>query len=527
MTFKQISIIIGMAMLSLPLASCGDDDLFRGEFGIEGEGPELTIPLAYGTISIWEVLGLEDEEYLELSGDTIVMVYNDDSILEDQYVSEFFEMDIQTVGFSDHSVSIPHSEGEPLADDVVIESVWQSTKISFPEEADVDEMLFNSYLKTSIPALSFKYEVTLDFLNLYKDGELLSVTYDMSNNVNNPVEESIYEELIWKQITKDSATRDRIDVDVTITIPAGEVIDSDVSITVSVDELTYEYAIGSFGHGESVPIDETEFSIDGISLFDEITGDYKYVNPTMTLTIYNYGIGVPFEIEMDYIGENRDGEVEDLHLYEGETLMVTPNGALERCAESRLSYNNQNSNIVDFFALPPTQSIYFSGDVRAEAEEGRIDTIWSDSHFSLGVEIRIPLELEAEGMIFKDTLSGLDFRDLDKLKYGEMKFNVQNEIPFNMELTALNLLDKEGNYIGTLHSEEGMDRILAGTEESPVESTIYVSLDYEEMVMMSQADRIEMELTLASESVAALTSTQTLSFSMTVIASAELQNFIE
>lgn len=502
------------------VVACGDTDLFDYDgFGVEGEiKPVMTLPVATGELTIWDVLDSQDNDYLFVSGDTLVFEYSEPGIIDDMKVEEFFDVNSIDIEFETSPIDLGEW-GVVLPDTMEVEGNWASTKITFTEGVEVSELDFWADYKLNIPATDFEYklEITVDELYMH-DGtpfrrEINGVpgrAYVENNNlefdarfVGEPVFHISYH----------------------ISIPAGQVISGDVLLEMSLTNLDYKFAVGDFSEMEPVSLDPDYFSLGSVDFLEEITGDFKFMEPVVSLNVRNCGIGIPFYTNLYMLASNKEGESAELKFKDGYSAVIPANSSPDEVVTSVIEFNNINSTIVDFFSLPPVGNIYYEGTLGV-VEHEKMDTIWHTASVGIDANVRVPFVVEAEGMFYNDTINDISVSDVEDIESGILKLVMNNSIPLNINLSAISLLDVNGDVL-TVLLPDGDGAIMAANGDVPIESTLIFNLDSDDFDMLSHAESLLLGIVISTDGVATVKSTQGLEFKIIVSAEANLSDFIE
>ena len=199
--------------------------------------------------------------------------------------------------------------------------------------------------------------------------------------------------------------------------------DNQISLSVGMEELEFELIQGYFGQLEEV-IEPDVLDLD-LSALSDIASGIVLESPSLVFTTDN-SIGIPFEIDIELIGEN-DGE------------QVSLNGPELEVASEQISINtfdNSNSELSSLISLNPT-TITYNGSVvsNPQGNTGTPNTLSPGSAIVLGFEMDLPLHLRIDDATTRDTLI-LDFEpDIDVIESVQMQLHVQNEFPLDVDLT--------------------------------------------------------------------------------------------
>ncbi len=191
-------------------------------------------------------------------------------------------------------------------------------------------------------------------------------------------------------------------------------------------------ASGNFGNRHiNIPNSAFDFDISGISEF--VNGLYL-TNPQIKL-ISKSSIGVDLGMEADFDGINKAGELTSLG---AQPQIISAPASMGTFKYDTLSFTKNNSNIADFIAALPT-SILYGG--RVELNPG-ITTpnnfIHKDSKVVMGINVKLPLEVQANNLLLEQTLDGIDFlkENPDEVESLNLIFNTKNGFPFDVNVSV-------------------------------------------------------------------------------------------
>lgn len=205
-----------------------------------------------------------------------------------------------------------------------------------------------------------------------------------------------------------------------------------ISLNVTLNNLEFQSIKGDFGD-KNISIDNGNFNMD-MAFFDKIEGDFKLANPQLKLILTN-GIGVPAEVNADFVAQNKSGQ--SVSLNPNPFRLVTPASLGSAAVTQTVEFNKTNSNIVDFVALPPSGNISYSGNIVFNpdgAVTGANANFFDlDAGLKIDLGVDLPFELQIKDLVFSDTVK-MDSGDLDMIKRAELIINAVNEIPLDIDV---------------------------------------------------------------------------------------------
>ncbi len=511
--------LLGCAVL-LSVSSCGDIDMFDGEFGIQGEAkPELVVPAVYGSLSMWDVLDSEDNDYIKVSGDTLVFVYEDPDVIEDMNVDEFFEVESLDIEIETEPITLPNV-GVVLPADTEVDGVWASTKIEFTEGVELRELDFYADYEIAIAETDFDYHLTITVDELYVNGEPFKRVIDGKAG-------SAYVERTNIEFDARFVGEPIFHISYQVTVPAGQVISGPIALEMSLTNMDYLFAVGNFGESISATIEEDSFSMGSIDFLEQIQGSFSFLEPQVILNLRSRGVGVPFTADLYMTASNKQGESATLELKNGVEFVVPGNGDINHTQNINFVFNNQNSTIVEFISLPPVGDITYGGSLRVVGDDAqRLDTIWHTASVGLGVDVKIPFVVSAEGMTYSDTIHDISMSDIDMLESGTLSLILENEIPLTLQVRRLCLLSEDGTMLSDI-TPDGDGKVSGANGAQPGMSTVVFSLDSKDMEALCESESIALDFVLSTNGAAVVKASQKLNFKIVVAAKADLSDVIE
>ncbi len=205
-------------------------------------------------------------------------------------------------------------------------------------------------------------------------------------------------------------------------------------LVVELQELVLQNTTGFFGERKvALPAGNFDFDMSGVK--DFVNG-FTLSNPQLALTAKSE-VGIPIEISTDIKGVNAENAIVDLDeepaLIQGAPDPQTP-------VNSRLEFNKQNSNIVDFLAFLPNKILY-GGMVQLNPAGRGVNFIDASSKVTVGVEVDVPLEVSIDNMSLSETIAfNTIAENPDAIEELTLIFRSANGFPLDLNL-QLELLD--------------------------------------------------------------------------------------
>lgn len=274
----------------------------------------------------------------------------------------------------------------------------------------------------------------------------------------------------------------------------------EVNMDVTLNDVEFKSFSGDFGK-RSIAIDPGNFNMK-VDLLDKIEGMFKLANPSLVLTIHN-SIGIPASVAIGLRGSNKSGQQVTLLRDPLAFGLPVPENIDQGIVTGNISYNKQNSNIVEFIALPPTGEIDYAGQI----EFNKIDPVTpqhpnfmdTDATLSIDLGLDLPMELQVDKLAFKDTtsISGKDFKNVEST---DLIINALNGIPLDIDLQLLFVDTITGHQFGA----SKMAKVLSAAKVStsgvvtPVQSSQTFSLDKTDMEILRKANGVVLSGTVSS-----------------------------
>ncbi len=219
---------------------------------------------------------------------------------------------------------------------------------------------FSIVLKDNV--VPFNYIIDIEFPNLLFEGNPYKVRFSGNRNSSTSVKFDLPDAEI------NFGPGNSIDYKVIVTIPVQENIsfvdNENIDLFLSLENIVFHRAEGDFGN-MSVDIGNGNFDMD-VDLWNELDGNFEFSDPKIKLTVHNHNIGIPFEVDADFIGYNKNGDFVNIKKDDGSSKLefegIIDPEILDRTETAK--YDTINSNIAKLFALPPNERVEYSGFVR-------------------------------------------------------------------------------------------------------------------------------------------------------------------
>jgi hypothetical protein len=241
-----------------------------------------------------------------------------------------------------------------------------------------------------------------------------------------------------------------LEFDMDIALSAGQVIQTnrDIILKGFFDNLQLDTAFGNFGVLEDV----TKKIITINENLDLFSGNLSIVAPKMDIIVHN-SFGIPAKITPKISAKRKDLSTLDFSVDSSiESLIIQSPTEVFDTLTTRYTYNNTNSNIVDFLSFRPDSkietTIQFSTNPPTSSSSENFIT--KDSEAWLDVEVEAPAHFNIDNFVVQDTLflSSPLFEDenLTKIVEAKMFVNYSSYLPLDL-LLEVHLLDTQTNTV--------------------------------------------------------------------------------
>ena len=163
----------------------------------------------------------------------------------------------------------------------------------------------------------------------------------------------------------------------------------------------------------------------------QIKGDLVLNDPKMILN-YDNGFGIPIQLDMDFEAHNSEtGGNQGLNL---DPISFQYPSTMGQSVSGQITIDKNNSSIVDFLSLRPDK-INYSGNILTNADGKTTNFVSRDANFTAGVEIRIPLTLQAHQLSFSDTINDIRIsKENIPVQSGNILAVVTNGFPLEIKM---------------------------------------------------------------------------------------------
>jgi hypothetical protein len=206
-------------------------------------------------------------------------------------------------------------------------------------------------------------------------------------------------------------------------------------------------------------------------------------------------VGMAAEVKMNMSATSKKGNTDSLIRNPASFNIPVPADITSPIVTGTVDYTKQNSNIVEFIALPPNSKIDYSGEINFN--KGNVVTllnpnfITAESTFSADMALELPMELQINTLSFSDT-TAISGKDFDKVESAELLINVKNGIPLDMDMQLVFIDTIAKIQLGSSKRTQILSaaKIDASGEYIPVESSHTFILDPNEIESLRKANAV-------------------------------------
>ena len=221
-----------------------------------------------------------------------------------------------------------------------------------------------------------------------------------------------------------------------ISLLAGQVIEANKTMQVSgsFTDLVLTAAYGDFGMKTSSFTETLEIDEDLTDFIDK----FKLFEPKFDL-IVNSTLGVPATYAIDASAFRKDGSFLDFEAPTVNPVILAPTQLLDT-AQTRITYDNTNSNIEDFISFIPDD--YISADLtfttNPDGPPTTTNFLHKDSKIWVDAEVEAPVHFNISNFSISDTVRFepplKDEEDVDRILAASLYMHFTSDIPLNTRI---------------------------------------------------------------------------------------------
>lgn len=469
--FRILTASLLLGLLTISISSCfNEDDYDFDKLSDEIEWtPNLIVPVGYGSYSLWYLLNQHETNTEDQS-----IILDEDGLLHIQYSqNDIFSYSVEDVlnfplqSALDFSYSLPDvSAGVAYTSLPAIESQTdQITIITTPNDIILYEMDLDASIQFSFTnPLNTEIQIGVSLPNASSEGNSVAESYTLAANTSNQTEVLDLPDL--NILFNDPYTNSN-EIDITFEVEiqdnASHTISGsgDLEIELSVENIDFSLAQGNFGQ-QSIPLETGSIDMD-VDFWDNVEGDYQFADPSISLFAQN-SVGVPFQIDANITGYSSTGSTASLNPSAEAQFENFPSTIAEVNSglADTLTFNKDNSDIVSLMALPPSENLWYAGSVSLNPGStapsvSSPNIISSESAIAVDIEIDVPLNLTADNLTLKDTVSDLDISDTENIMNAAIIIVAENGYPLDVSIDKIYFTDEAYNLIDSISDQEVID----------------------------------------------------------------------
>lgn len=257
---------------------------------------------------------------------------------------------------------------------------------------------------------------------------------------------------------------------------------------VNIDLLSFEYVEGFFGRQEL----DIQGDVIPIGIFDNWErGEISFADPRIILIVDNsFGFPVSAKVnKLEVLTVSGERIPLKSELVDKGIDFDFPNQSqIGQTIQTRLVFDNQNSNIVDLFNEKIIEVDYDIDAVGFPTNDpSEIGFVTDSSFYEVNVAVELPLLASADEFTIRDTLD-LDMSELSEIDEVELKMYMRNEFPVEMDIQLI-FLTSDDQYVDELF--EIPLNIDGANMEGGMRATVPDAQEEEVLVSGARLDRIK------------------------------------
>ncbi|PCH67014.1 MAG: hypothetical protein COC06_11930 [Bacteroidales bacterium] len=503
--FKSLIPFLLVGVLAIATQSCFDGDDYDFDKLSEKVDwtPNMIVPVGYGSYSLWYLLNQHEadpaDQTIVLDAEGMLHIKYMEEDIFSYNVDEVLNFPNQTAinlsySLPDYPIGIPYSSLPTfLSQTNQIQIITGNTGVKL-YELDLDA---NIRFALSNP-LNTQVDISISIPNGTSNGNPVNRTYSLAPNATQV--ETLNLPNFNLLFNTPHTTNNDVDITFNINIldNASHIITGtgNLGINLTVQNINFVLAQGDFGN-QNITLDAGNFDMD-VDFWDDIEGDYQFADPRINLYMEN-SVGVPFQINADITGYSNTGTMVSLNpdaqqpAYPDDVSATNPL-TIDAITEI-ISYNKNNSDIVDLMALPPSDRLEYSGNITLNPA-GAVtpsptspNIISNNSAINIDIEIDVPLDFTAANLVLRDTINDIDISDADKIMNAAVVIVTENGYPLDVTIDKIYFTDAAYNVIDSITDNEVIDAatvFTSGANIGEVDPSLIKEVSHEIKLTQSQ-----------------------------------------
>ena len=476
MNIKAGVIILFVSAIIFLFGTCVPDE-FTKEYNTDVLlEPFLTAPVAYGSLSIEDVLENADSTGLIYKDSTNLMYVAFREELDEIIAGEWIEIPDQEFVhiYYDYPVSVPSAALGPV-NDTMPHYETRHFPFELPNEARVDSVLIKSGFMRCHCRSTVHHEGILISYSDYirKDGQPYYSETIISDASGNFTDETLIPvDGYWVYLDNEMSTDTsflEIDFEYYL-INSGADIESGeyVSVTKNFEDIVYDAVYGSVGDWDTALVQDEVFDFE---LFEgDFSGVIYFEDPRFKLFVES-SVGVPIGINLFDISAyyaSTDTRI-DLEFVPGANPFIVKAPGMDEIGQTvstTIQVDKNNSNINELTNSNISQFRFSAGALTNPPGSDTTENFVLDtSRVAVDFEIELPMDLRVEDFTLEDTvelsLSMEDDQDFD-INALEVTILTENWMPVDIHLQAF-LVDSAYNILDSLLTGDNKHILRSGT----------------------------------------------------------------
>ncbi|MBN2275615.1 MAG: hypothetical protein JXR41_13990 [Bacteroidales bacterium] len=423
-----------LAVLSFCLSTaCTKDYDFDKLSGNIEYDPAIDAPIVWGSLTAEDMFARWDS-LMENKGDTVVLVFRDDSLFyfDARDFSGVMQQDTSEFNL-ESSVAYPFMPSDSIAID--------STDIySFNLENNmrIDSLFINEGFLMIEVSSSFRHAgmLTIDCPEIYINGQVFHKKIQISSTDGSFYQKTLYplenaKIYVNNTVPGEGSVQNIYHLVLYNNPGQGISIGDRVQIHFSLVDLDKFEVLFGFAGNDSYSVDTTIST--GLGEISGISGSFSVTDPRINITYVNT-FGLPVGIDMQMRGLFNDGH--SVLIDPAEQFIEASDDYLQPVTVGSLQYNRTTiPNIHEFLTFPTPDSLVADGEARGNpgVSDAR-NFVLNNSAIQVGIEIEVPLAFEAD-LQLRDTfrLNVEKVDAVDYVEYANLHYRIRNEFPVQLD----------------------------------------------------------------------------------------------
>ncbi|QZT37004.1 hypothetical protein K5X82_17480 [Halosquirtibacter xylanolyticus] len=465
---KQLSTTMSKLCVAIflfaSLWGCGIQDYKFDNLEVKKTEAKLAAPLAKGSFKVWDLIGNISKDYLvkDSSGE-IKFVYRQNDVIQYK-LNDYFQFP-SSIPIGGDQLDIPAMDLSILSLIGTIPPIeyTNSHTVNISETTNTELNVYSVKVASGKLAITVDNRSALSGVNL--EIRLNNCTYPdkvgagvLTFRVPLETGSNIYSVDLSGALFDFAANGDNPEMSVTyrIEFPStvkGKVAKSTIDFSMSMNNLQFDYFKGNIGH-QTIDIPTTDVEIN-MPMLDKLGEGIQFAAPVFQLET-KCGFIIPTIMTPEISGENNDGTKLDLTV---PVMSVTcPSVSnYNDVANGVYRLDKKNTNLVEFFSLPPSKKVSIGGSVKVNyASDGTALTTTSTSpnlitptsSFSADLLMEVPLSFSAKNISFTDTIE-VSLGDISFVHDTHLYISYENRIPLELDLELQPVHLEKKQLVGT------------------------------------------------------------------------------